>query len=183
MPGVNLYKIKFMVESPPKAQQKTTREISGTKVILFYMLPPALIVGLGFVLLAPIITAKKPGHLYVGLRFDDEASVEFIDKNVADPRTQLDLYSGPALPGERTPDQTYPGLRHGKNIISTENLEDGLYYLVFSSPGYRPVILLAEVVEGEFTKTPRAILPPNCRLMDQFVGVVMEDAALPAASQ
>ena len=170
-----------MTRSPTRSQEKQSLEMSGTKVILFLMLPSALIVGLGFILLAPILTAKKPGHLYIGLRFDDEASIQFIDKNLTDPRTQMDLYAGPGLPGERTPLKTYTGLRRGKNIIPTHDLEDGLYHLVFTSPGYEPVALVAEVVDGEFRKTPLAILPINGKLMDQFIGVILEDARLPQA--
>lgn len=153
--------------------------MSGTKVILFLMLPSALIVGLGFIILAPILTAKKPGHLYIGLRFDDEASIQFIDKNLTDPLTQIDFYAGPGLPGERVPVKTYSGLRRGKNIIPTDDLEDGLYHLVLTSPGYEPVALVAELVEGEFRKTPQAIVPMNGKLMDQFIGIVLEDATLP----
>ncbi len=160
----------------------SAREISGRKVVLCILLPPALIVGIGFVLLAPILTAKKEGHLYVGLRFEDEASVQFIDRNVANPMTRLDLFAGLKPPGETTSVASYEGLRKGKNIVETAALPNGFYQLVFTSPGYRPVVLGAELKDGEFIKSPAAMVPANVRLMDQFVGIVLEGADTPTLS-
>jgi hypothetical protein len=165
-----------MSQSVEASPAQSAPEMKGSHIILFVFLPTALVVGLGFILLAPILTAKKPGHLYVGLRFDDEASIEFIDKNVANPLTRLEIY--PPFPGPDTqPVAEFPGLRRGKNILETRALEPGLYQLVFSSPGYQSVSLIAEVMDGEFVDSPKAIVPENCKLMHQFVGVVLEDAA------
>lgn len=165
-----------MSDSVPNADTPApAREMKGRHVVLYLLLPPALIVGLGFVLLAPAITAKKPGHLYIGLRFADEASVEFIDKNVANPLTRLDIYAGFQPPGDTVPVASFPDLRRGKNIVDTRNFEDGLYQLVFTSPGYEPVILVAEVMEGEFVKTSMAIVPENGKVMDQFIGIVFDE--------
>lgn len=153
--------------------------MKGSHVVLFILLPPAVLVGIGFILLAPVLTAKKEGHLYIGLRFEDEASVQFIDRNVANPLTRLDLFTGLKPPGDTTPAASFEALRKGKNIVETAGLPDGFYQLVFTSPGYRPVVLGAELRNGEFIDSPDAMVPGNVRLMDQFVGVVMQGASPP----
>jgi len=149
--------------------------MKGSRLLLFFFFPSALVVGLAFLILSPIITQKKPGRLYVGIRFDDEATVGFMGKNAANPLTKLEIYRGaPPLTEDMEPVATHEGLRKGKNIIDTRNLDSGIYSLVFTSPGYEPLIVTAEMRDGEFRETPGANAPSGSKVMDQFIGILMK---------
>lgn len=152
--------------------------MKGWKFLLFVFFPlMALVAGL-FLVLTPSLTRKKPGHLYVGVRFEDEASVAFIDRNGAQPLTHLDLapaQASPAGSGARA----FPGLRRGKNRLDLSGLPEGLYRLDFSSPGYLPISLLLEKSAGEFQPTPAASAPREVLLLPQFIGLRFQPAPPP----
>ncbi len=125
--------------------------------------------------LSPIVTAKKPGHLYIGLRFSDERSVQFIDKNITNPLVTFEVFSG-ETGTTGTPLHHYEELRRGKNIIDLSDLPDATYLLHFQSEGYRNLTITMEKLDGEFRDTPAKVVPQGSKVMDQFVGVVMLDA-------
>lgn len=160
---------------PPATVPTRAPEMSGTHIVLFVLFPAALIVGMGFLLLTPVVTAKKPGHLYVGMRFSDEATLQFVDRNAANPLTLLEV--SPAKAGTAVPAATFEGLRRGKNIIDLSALEDGLYFLRFSTPGYQPAEVQMARIDGDFRKDDQTRAPGHALVMDQFVGLEMQ--ALP----
>lgn len=163
-----------MTQSPPPSHPASERVpvIPGTRLILLVLIPLTVLGGLGFMLLGPVVTAKHPGSLHVGIRFNDEMSVQFIDKNVANPLTRLEIL--PA--GEAgAPLRTLENLRRGKNVLELSTLPDGLYRLRFTSPGYAPLEVVMEKTDGEFRDTPKKEVPEGSRVLDQFVGVELQD--------
>lgn len=152
--------------------------MSGTYIILFILFPAALVVGLGFIWLAPIITEKQPGHLYLGIRFDDESTLQFVDRDGANPLTRLDFFpqTGSAQ-ADTEPLLSFDGLRRGKNIVGISDLPDGHYRLQFTSPGYRPLWVPMEKRDGEFRPVGAVRTPEGALVMEQFVGVELSSAS------
>lgn len=148
-------------------------------MLLLILLPLTLLGALGFMILGPIITEKKPGFLYLGVRFNDERSVQFIDKNITNPLTTLAFFPGDADSVPEEPTLQYDNLRRGKNIVDISSLDDGIYLLRFSCEGYSPLVVRMEKVGGDFMDTPAKQVPEGSRVLDQFVGVTLQDRQEP----
>ena len=156
--------------------------LSGWKVVVFIILPVAAIVGFGFVALAPEITAKRPGHLYVGIRFDAESTVRFMHYNSGNPEVTVAIYPEPEGYTRENPPEVMPEpllsftpARRGKNIFDTSALPDGRYIILFTTPAFYPLEIEMDKVDGEFVPDPSFDAPEGNKVMAQFIGAYIRE--------
>ena len=159
--------------------------LSGWKVVLFIILPVAAIVGFGFVALAPEITSKRPGHLYVGIRFDVESTVRFMHYNSGNPEVTVAIYSEPAGYSRENPPEVMPEpllsftpARRGKNIFDVRELPDGPYVILLSTPAFYPLEVEMDKVNGELIPDPTFEAPEGTKVMKQFIGAFIREIPL-----
>ena len=146
----------------------------GWKVVLFVFLPLTAIVGSAFIFLAPIITAKEPGKLYVGIRFNNEATIRFMTFNEGNPLVRVSLFPIEA-PIEAEPIASFFPARRGKNVFDVSALTDGQYRGLFECNGYHPITVALLLENGSFIPDPVLSSPEHVLIMDKFIGVFMQE--------
>ena len=159
--------------------------LAGWKVVLFIIFPVAAAVGIGFVTLAPEITAKKPGHLYVGVRFDAESTVRFMTYNSGNPIVTVSIYPEPEgytrdNPPEVMPEplMSFSPARRGKNIFDTRELPDGPYVILLSASAFYPLEIEMDKIDGELIPDTSFTPPEDSKVMDQFIGAYFREIPL-----
>lgn len=164
------------------SQNDLAPPLAGWKVVLFIIFPVAAAVGIGFIALAPELTAKKPGHLYVGIRFDVESTVRFMTYNSGNPIVTVSIYPEPEgysreVPPEKMPEPllSFSPARRGKNIFDTRELPDGSYIIVFTTPAFYPMAIEMDKVDGELVPDPTFTPPEETKVMDQFIGAYIRE--------
>ncbi|MGB0373228.1 MAG: hypothetical protein ACPGN3_18005 [Opitutales bacterium] len=156
--------------------------LPGWKVVLFIIFPVAGLVGLGFVKLAPGITAKRSGHLYVGIRFDVESTVRFMHYNSGNPEVTVAIFPEPEgytrdNPPAQMPEPllSFTPARRGKNIFDTSELPDGPYVILLTTPFFYPLEIEMDKVDGEFIPDPTFTAPEGNKVMEQFIGAYLRE--------
>ncbi|MEM7673034.1 MAG: hypothetical protein AAF212_06800 [Verrucomicrobiota bacterium] len=164
------------------AQHDLAPNLSGWKVVLFIIFPVAAVVGIGFIALAPSITAKRSGHLYVGIRFDIESTVRFMHYNSGNPEVTVAIYPEPMGYSRESPPPVMPDpllsftpARRGKNIFDTSAIPDGPYVILLTSPAFYPLEIEMDKVDGEFIPDPTFTPPEGNRVMTQFIGALIKE--------
>lgn len=166
--------------SPPTSAADAP-QLAGWKVVLGILLP-LLLVGTGlFMVMQPRITAKKPGHLHVGVRFADEGTVAFLGRNGAQPMTRVRIERIAGVTPK--PVDMREGLRRGRNILTLEELDAGVYQFTFSSDGYLSETFRFEKTGDTWLPLPGQVEPGDGdQLMEQFIGLRFQpERALPGA--
>jgi hypothetical protein len=152
-------------------------ELRGAYVVAV-LLALTAVVGALFIHLGPRATAKASGVIHVGLRYADEATIDFLRYGKNGPAATLRLIGpGGGILLEAG------DLRLGRNLVALDGLPDGPATARLEAPGHAPVELPVRI-EGRMLRPVRdAALPRGCLVDDNMIGVRFAAAATEGADR
>ena len=131
-----------------KPNEKENLVIPGAYIVICLIVLTG-IVGSMFIYLGPRATEKSPGVLHVGIRYSNEASVDFLRYGKTGPGARLEF-----IAEDGSIPYTVDNLSISRNLVPIKNLSDGPYMVRLSARGFRSVEILM-IAEGRMLNPPK----------------------------
>ncbi|MEM8866699.1 MAG: hypothetical protein AAGC73_00370 [Verrucomicrobiota bacterium] len=154
------------------ANTPKTIELKGPAVVILLLLLTAG-VGSMFIYLGPKATEKTPGVLHVGIRYQNEGSIDFLRYGKKGPDARIEFIAADGSIPHRM-----DGLKIGRNLVPLENLEPGTYTARLSANDFRPIELKV-VAEGRMINPLETAPIPAGAIADyNMIGVRFKPAVV-----
>ena len=152
-------------------QKQKYFELKGKWVVLLILVLTGIVGGF-FIALGPRATAKRPCVLHVGLRYENEQTIDFLRYGKDGPAATLELLRLP----EGDIALRMENLRLGRNLVPVDDLRTGRYRVRLTAAGFRTVELPVRI-EGRLLRPVETFDPGPGRLVDtNVIGVRFEVA-------
>ena len=150
--------------SNPPTRKASSFELRGSYVVLC-ILALTGVVGSLFIYLGPRATDRHPGIVHVGVRYMDEATMDFLRYGKHGPEAKIEL-----LAPDGSVVYVFSGLRIGRNLMPLEDIPSGRYIARVSAEDYLPAEVPVQIEGRMLNPVPDTNFPEGTFVDFNMIG-------------